>query len=37
MTSSIKRNASGDTGDGDANLLVDGVVRVPGGSGNRPG
>ncbi|WP_328339124.1 [protein-PII] uridylyltransferase [Micromonospora sp. NBC_00421] len=33
MTSSIKRNASGDTGDGDANLLVDGVVRVPGGIG----
>ncbi|WFE96864.1 [protein-PII] uridylyltransferase [Micromonospora sp. WMMD987] len=33
MTSSIKRNASDDTGDGDGNLLVDGVVRIPGGIG----
>ncbi|MFI9642233.1 [protein-PII] uridylyltransferase [Micromonospora sp. NPDC051925] len=33
MTSLIKRNASDDIGDGDANLLVNGVVGVPGGIG----
>ncbi|RGC69977.1 Bifunctional uridylyltransferase/uridylyl-removing enzyme [Micromonospora sp. MW-13] len=33
MTSLIKRNASGSTGDGDANLLINGVVGVPGGIG----
>ncbi|MEH0981145.1 [protein-PII] uridylyltransferase [Micromonospora sp. CPCC 205556] len=33
MTSLIKKNASGNTGDDDANLLVNGVVGVPGGVG----
>ncbi|MFG2045992.1 [protein-PII] uridylyltransferase [Micromonospora sp. NPDC048935] len=33
MTSLIKKNASGNTADGDANLLVNEVVGVPGGIG----
>ncbi|MEU7978375.1 [protein-PII] uridylyltransferase [Micromonospora sp. NPDC049081] len=33
MTPSIKRNTSDDTGNGDGNLLVDGVVGVPAGIG----
>ena len=35
MTSSTTKNASDDTGDGDANLVVDEVVGVPGGIGRR--
>ncbi|MFC8850734.1 MULTISPECIES: [protein-PII] uridylyltransferase [unclassified Micromonospora] len=34
MTSLIKGNASGNAGDGDANLLVNEVVGVPGGIGD---
>ena len=37
MTSLIKRNASGPAGDGDADLLVDEVVGVPGASAQPPG
>ncbi|MGC4747117.1 [protein-PII] uridylyltransferase [Micromonospora sp. DT201] len=33
MTSLIKKNASGHAGDGDANLLINEVVGVPGGIG----
>ncbi|MGN9808451.1 [protein-PII] uridylyltransferase [Micromonospora sp. BQ11] len=33
MTSLIKKNASGHAGDGDANLLINGVVGLPGGIG----